>query len=171
MKKYILGCLCFVSCLAQAESYSGYAPFPKVGNRAVSLVWERLEQCGLTRVSAFHPSLPPPSVPAQEAILSPRGELLAYYMEEYGGGFSASFKNPNGSYKHSVSYNNGHIRFVTPYVGVVAQGNTFATVGAVGMNLYCRSVPVDSPLFLDCIEAGWVNQIVGLLCPYGNGLD
>lgn len=169
MKNFIWVSLCLFGLAANAESYSGYAPFPRIGNQAIERVWSRLQACGLIRMSAFDPRLPPPSVPAQEAVVSPRGQLLAYYMENYGAGFSAGFKNPNGGYNHSVSYTNGNIRFVTPYEGVVVHGNTFAMVGGVGTNLYCASTPVPYQVFLDCIEARWVNRITGQLCPYGGG--
>ncbi|GEM_PF-5497880 len=170
MKRLVLGIFCVLALTgvsAHAESYSGYAPFPSVGNRAIQLVWKKLDKCGLTRTSAFDPALPAPIVPAQEAILSPRGELLAYYMEDYGAGFWATFKSPNGGQNHTVGFTNGNIRFSTPYMGTVAHGNAVATVGAVGTNLYCRSVPAAPNQFLSCIEAFWVNTIVDQLCQFG----
>lgn len=172
MGKLFVGVLLFSGLFggrfAEAQSYSGYAPFPPIGNKAIQLAWKKIEACGLKRMSAFDPRLPAPLVPAQEAVVSARGQLLAYYMESYAGGFGAEFKNPTGGYGHSVWYTNGNIAFRTPYAGTVAHGNTFATVGGPGVNLYCQSTPVNSNQFLNCIEALWVNVVAAQLCQFAN---
>lgn len=152
---------------AMAESFSGFNPFPPVAQQAVAEVWSGLARCGLTRVSAFDPRLPGPSVPAQDAIVSPRGELLAYYAENFDFGAYAEFKAPNGGMKHWVGMNNRTLRFSTPYLGNVAHANTFAMVGGPQIHFYCQSRPVYGNFFADCVRGLWVQTILGELCPYG----
>ncbi len=152
---------------AFAESFSGFNPFPPVAKQAVDEVWSGLARCGLHRVSAFDPRLPGPSVPAQDAIVSPRGALLAYYTENFDFGAYAEFKAPNGGMKHWVGMNNRSIRFSTPYLGNVAHANAFAD-GGPQIHFYCQSRPVYGDFFAECVRGLWVRTIVGQLCSHGN---
>jgi hypothetical protein len=153
---------------AFAESFSGFNPFPNVAKQAVAEVWSELARCGLMRVSAFDPRLPGPAVPAQDAILSPEGALLAYYTENFDFGAYAEFKAPNGGMKHWVGMNQRSIHFSTPYLGNVAHANSFAAGARPEIHFYCQSRPVYGNFFAECIRGLWVKTITNQLCLYGN---
>lgn len=146
---------------AAPERFSGTA------YQSVRQIMNDLQRWGLLEMSPWHPSLPRPQVPALKAIVSRTRGLLAYYDEENGwGATSLIFKNPNGSYPHSVTFNREGIRFVTPFKGTVAHANRFMTVNGPGFNFYCQSRPVTEQNFYYCIDRLFNNVIVQQLIRY-----
>ena len=138
-----------------------------VGLNSVQHTFTQLRFYGLLELSPWHPNLPHPQVPALKAIVSQLNGLLAYYDEENGPGFTTLvFKNPNGGYRHSVSFNRDQIQFVTPYQGTVAHSNRYMTVNGPGYNFYCQSRPVTEQGFYSCIDQLFVRVIVDQLRRY-----
>lgn len=149
------------------SSYSAPTRFSGLAYQNVRQIMNDLQRWGLLEMSPWHPSLPRPQVPALKAIVSRTRGLLAYYDEENGwGATSLVFKNPNGSYPHSVTFNRDGIRFVTPYKGTVAHANRYMTVNGPGFNFYCQSRPVTERNFYYCIDRLFNNVIVQQLIRY-----
>lgn len=162
---------CFVllllSCLIPHSVQATPASLSGVGYQSIQEVWSQLRFYGLLELSPWHPALPRPQVPALKAVVSQRAGLLAYYDEENGIGASTLvFKNPNGGFRHSVSFNRDQIQFVTPYQGTVAHANRFMTVGGPGYNFYCQSRPVTEQGFYNCINRLFIRVIVDQLRRY-----
>lgn len=148
-------------------SVSASDSFSNMGYRSMEEVWRRLNFLGLLEMNPWDPALPRPQVPALRAVVSRRAGLLAYYDEETGIGFSTLvFKNPNGGYRHSVSFNRDSVEFLTPYQGTVAHANRFMTVNGPAFNLYCQSRLVNEPTFYQCIDRLFVQVIVNQLKRY-----
>ena len=156
----------FALALMMFASVTQASPFPPLAQSSLQAVWKGLEDCGLKKVDAYHPSLPRPQTPADLAIVNSNGQVLAYYLEVYGIGATALFKNLNGGMVHRVSYGREAIQYLTPYAGTIAHGNRFMTVGGPGYNLYCRSQPVNANGFQACIQQRFINVIVGQLCRF-----
>lgn len=141
----------------------------EVGYKAINETWNELKFAGLLEMDPWDPRLPRPQVPALKAVVSQRVGLLAYFNEEYyGGGTTLVFKSPNGGQRHSVSFNQHWIGFLTPYQGTIAHANRFMTVNGPGYNFYCQSQPVTEFAFYQCIDSLFIKVIVNQLKPYSN---
>ncbi|NBT57980.1 hypothetical protein EBT16_04265, partial [bacterium] len=116
MKKTLLGFLTAFFFWSSGAYAAVPASFSDVAQRTIQEIWSQLRFYGLLDLNPWDPSLPKPQVPALKAIVSQRTGLLAYFDEENGlGATTLVFKNPNGSYRHSVSFNRNNIEYVTPY--------------------------------------------------------
>ncbi len=148
--------------LAAANSY------PELAKEADAAVWNKLEACHLARWDAHDPRLPIPQVPAQDAVVSPRAGLLAYYADFFGGfAQTAVWKAPNGGQVHSITFNNQAISFSTPYGGVVARSSKYVTTGGAGYYFYCGSNQLANlNQFYQCIQANFVDVIANQLCRF-----
>jgi hypothetical protein len=153
----------FTSVIGSAASQS----LSDLGYRSIQQTWNQLQTLGLLEMDPWDPRLPYPQTPALKAVVSRKVGLLAYYNEENGfGATTLVFKNPDGGYRHSVSYNRDSIKFVTPYMGTVAHANRFNTVGGPGYNFYCQSQPVTEFAFYQCIDSLFIQAIVNQLKQY-----
>lgn len=148
---------------AQAET------FHQIADGAVQAVWDGLERCGLKRMNAYDPRLPRPQIPASEAVVNSRGQVLAYTLD--GSPFfntTYEFKNPNGGMIHSVSYGYYAIGFLTPYGGSVAAANSANVGGTLTVNTLCRGRTIPPAYFQACIRSEWIDVIVKQLCRFPN---
>lgn len=156
-------------CLISINSFGATETLSDVGYKAMNQTWTELKSFGLLEMDPWDPRLPRPQVPALKAVVSKRVGLLAYFNEEYGGGGTTLvFKNPNGGQRHSVSFNQGWVGFVTPYQGTIAHANRFMTVDGPGYNFYCQSQPVTELAFYQCIDSLFIKVIVNQLKQYAN---
>lgn len=156
MKKTLLGFLTAFFFWSSGAYAAVPASFSDVAQRTIQEIWSQLRFYGLLDLNPWDPSLPKPQVPALKAIVSQRTGLLAYFDEENGlGATTLVFKNPNGSYRHSVSFNRNNIEYVTPYQGTVAAARAF--------NFYCLSRPVSEENFYSCIDRLFIRVIVDQL--------
>jgi hypothetical protein len=148
-------------------SYSAPQSFSNISYRSIHEIWRQLHYFGLLEMNPWDPNLPRPQVSALKAVVSRRAGLLVYYDEEMAFGESTLlFKNPNGGYRHSVSFTRDAIQFVTPYQGTVAHANQFMTVNGPGFNYYCQSRWVSEQGFYQCIDRLFVQVIVDQLKRY-----
>lgn len=171
MKKALIGFFlgAFMVCSANPAFAARPSSFSELGYQTVQEVWNQLRYYGLWEMNPWHPSLPRPQVPALKAVVSQRAGLLAYYDEENGwGGSTLVFKNPNGGYRHSVSFNRDQIQFVTPYQGTVAHAQVYFTVNGPAYQFYCRSQVVSEPGFYSCIRRFFTQVIVDQLRRYAH---
>jgi len=167
VKRFLIGLGLCLGLVGPGSSSASADSLSSVGFRSVETTFTQLKFYGLLELSPWHPALPRPQVPAVRAIASQRNGLLAYYDEENGGAATTLvFKNPNGGYRHSVSFNRDAIQFVTPYQGTVAHANRYLTVNGPGYNFYCQSRPVTEPVFYSCIDKLFVQVIVDQLRRY-----
>ncbi len=143
--------------------------FYQEANSVVSAIDQKLLACNLRILDPFTPGLPYPQVYADKAIVSPNGQLLAYFAYEHGGGGDTLvYKNPNGGMRHQVEFNISDLYYVTPLAGTVAHGNRFRTVNGFNYNFYCRSAPVFSLNdFRNCVTYNFVNLVTDQLCRFG----
>lgn len=142
------------------------SPFSRDARRDVDEVWRGLQSCGLRLLDAHDPSLPRPQTPADIAIVTSQGRLLAYYLETFGLGTTLKFKNPNGGMVHRVSFSRSDLKYLTPYAGTVAHGNRFMTVGGPRYHYYCRSRRVSAAQFKACTTRRFVDVVVRQLCRF-----
>lgn len=166
MKKYFLLILVLAT-----PAFCENSIYWKTAAQSVDKVWQRLAACGLNRLDARDPRLPFPNLPADSAVLNKRGQILAYYWEMFGnrGGISFGFKNPNGSWPHTVSFLQDSISFNTPNFGTVAQSSRYWVGRATQYHFRCRQMDIPTlDLFEKCIEREWVNNIANQLCRYRN---
>lgn len=168
MKKQLVGFLITLLVFTFSSSSEAVATrFSQVAYQSTQQIFRDLQRWGLLEMNPWHPSLPRPQVPALKAIVSRTRGLLAYYDEENGwGATSLVFKNPNGSYPHSVTFDREGIRFVTPFKGTVAHANRFMTVNGPGFNFYCQSRLVTEQNFYYCIDRLFTEVIVRQLIRY-----
>jgi hypothetical protein len=168
MKKIIS--ILLITQLFGSLSWAGHKEFHSFGQFAMHTMeqtWSEINDCGLLRWDAHDPRLPHPQVPADEAVVSSRALVLAYYYERLGHGNSLEFKNPNGGMKHSVRYTSDDISFVTPYAGTVARANRFYTVEGPHYNFYCGTLKLESAeLFSKCVNERFVRVITDQLCRF-----
>jgi hypothetical protein len=157
MKKALVT-LAFLSVSAFGSSFS------KMAHDSVNAILTGAQECSLLVLDAYDPRLPYPQVPADTAITTKHGRVLAYFLELHGFGSTMLFKNPNGGMVHSVTYGREGIRYVTPYAGVIAHGNRYMTVGGPGYNLYCHSQPVNGAGFEVCVKRAFVDYVLQQLC-------
>ena len=54
----------FALALMMFASVTQASPFPPLAQSSLQAVWKGLEDCGLKKVDAYHPSLPRPQTPA-----------------------------------------------------------------------------------------------------------
>ena len=157
-----------VSSLFYSFSVFGFTQsFSGIGIKTMEQTWTELKSVGLFEMDPWDPRLPHPQVPALKAVVSSRVGLLAYFDEEiYGWGTNLVFKNPNGSYRHSVFYSRDAIKFVTPYQGTVAHANRYMTVDGPGYNFYCQRHPVTEFAFYQCVDSLFIKVIVNQLKQY-----
>lgn len=135
--------------------------------RVVGETWNELFRCGLRKMDAYDPRLPRPIVPARYAVVNSKWQVLAYTNEEYGVGFASyAFKNPNGSYRHAVSFGEEWLDFVTPYQGTVASANRVLTVGGPSITYRCFSQVIDPVGWQQCVRARFTMLIADQLCRF-----
>lgn len=135
--------------------------FSNLGHQAIDKTWTEIQSLGLVEMDPWSSELPRPQVPALRAIVSQRTGLIAYFDEENGyGATTLVFKNPNGGYRHSVTFSRDAISFVTPYQGTVAHANSFMTVNGPDYNFYCQSRRVTEQGFFDCIQSLFIDVII-----------
>ncbi|MFM8313595.1 MAG: hypothetical protein ACKOA8_04860 [Deltaproteobacteria bacterium] len=164
MKNLLFVLISLVACGFSGNSLAATQSLSDLGYRSMQQTWTELKANGLLEMDPYDPRLPYPQTPALRAVVSRRLGLLAYFNEENGfGGTTLVFKNPNGGYRHSVSFNRDRIKFVTPYMGTVAHANRFTTVGGPGYNFYCQSQPVTEYAFYQCIDSLFIKAIVNQL--------
>lgn len=167
MKKAVLGLLIASFMFASGKSLAVPGSLPEYGYQTIRETWDQLIYYGLMKLDAWDPSLPKPQVPAIKAVVSKRLGLVAYYDEETG--FVETtlvFKNPDGSQRHSVSFNKDNIKFVTPNQGTVANANMYSTPNGPAYNFYCQSRPVTEQSFYECVDRLFVRVIVEKLRKY-----
>lgn len=141
--------------------------FTHLAYRAIDQTWSELKYFGLWEMDPWAPGLPRPQVPALRAVVSRRTGLLAYFDEENGlGETTLVFKNPNGGYRHSVSFARNGISFLTPYQGTVAHASAFMTVNGPGYQFYCQSRLVTEQGFYSCVDRLFIKVIVNQLRRY-----
>lgn len=144
-----------------------HEPFHQIAHRALEQIWQELNFCNLYVLSANDPRLPRPLVRADKAIINRHGRLLAYYAENLSqGGYELEFKNPNGSYQHTIQFSPNDLNFRTPYQGNVAHANRFFTPQGPDVHYYCMSRHVALPDFLYCVEEQFIHLISYQLCRF-----
>lgn len=167
MKKALLGLLIASFMMCSGKSQAVPVSLSDVAHETVQEIWSQLRFYGLLELNPWDPSLPKPQVPALKAIVSQRSGLLAYFDEENGlWGTTLVFKNPDGGYRHAVSFNRNKIEYVTPYQGTIATANAYMTVAGPAYNFYCKSRPVTEQNFYSCVNRFFVRVIVDQLRKY-----
>lgn len=162
--------------VASLCSVSGFADqlIPDIANHATETIGQKLTECGLSLIDPTTPGLPYPRRDARYAVVNQHGRALAYFLQVYGNGAEWLWMNPDGSYRHSIRFNNSQIQFTTPWAGNVASANRYVTVGGAGYNFYCRSsldngyrpIPGLEP-FMQCVHRNFVDVITRQLCRHG----
>ena len=139
--------------------------FEELASFTHASVWRDLNRCGLLRLKAHDPRLPWPMVPADEAVVTRYGRLLAYtYRDFLSLGDRIEFKNPNGSFPHTIRLSKDFIFFVTPYSGIVARAERYSTATGPKLRLNCRNWEVPPEEFNRCIDREFVGLISDQLC-------
>jgi len=141
--------------------------FTHLAYQAIDQTWRELKYFGLWEMDPWAPGLPRPQIPALRAVVSRRNGLLAYFDEENGlGETTLVFKNPNGGYRHSVTFARDGISFLTPYQGTVAHANGLMTVNGPAYQFYCQSRLVTEQGFYSCVDRLFIKVIVNQLRRY-----
>lgn len=167
MKRGFLGLLFALVSFFPSWTQSAPLNFPQLGYQSIQEIWRELRYFGLLEMDPWDPRLPRPQVPALRAVVSMRNGLLAYYDEESGlGASSLLFKNPNGGFRHTVSFDRESIYFVTPYQGTVAHANQVMTINGPAYLFYCQSRPTTETGFYQCVQQQFVRLVVDQLRRY-----
>lgn len=144
--------------------------YQEIAFKSIGFVWDGLKACGLLRLNAYDPRLPRPHIPATEAVVTTRGNILAYSLDRTVGWIPQVYelKNPNGGENHFVAYTANSVGFQTPYGGIVASVNTVATTGAVYPQFMCRGRVTTYEVFEQCLKELWINTITAQLCRFAD---
>lgn len=149
-----------------ARSYTG------IVQGHVRTAMSEIKKCGLTVLPADHPSLTKPRIPADLAIVSPSGDILAYYWEgQVGFGTHFEFKNPNGGMAHRAAAYLGGLQFSIPnYPGTIAQVTWVGTPQGNFDRYDCVGYAtgyLNSAGFRQCVYTNWTRRISAQLCRFG----
>jgi hypothetical protein len=166
--KFMRALLFIVLTLGASTGYSN--EFNNFKNRVITATNAGLVDCGLSFVHPDSPGLPFRQVPADQAIISPTGRLLAYTEAFFTGfGHTAVYKNPDGGMVHAASAGNWGVEFQTPYAGTVASASSYRTPDGLFYRYLCRGTTyVDFAGFERCVNQYFVQVVVGQLCRFGN---
>lgn len=128
-------------------------------------LYQRIEACGYQRVDAHNPWLPRPQVPAHEAFVNSAGQVVAYTYRSSGYAQRFEITALNGQTLAWITVEGDDVLAVSlPLGGKQAQMSSYFTPAGQGFLFYCRSTPVNEPMFWACVEQRFIQPAASVFC-------